>query len=55
MPQGDINKNAEFFNTKMAAKVTNGQKINVTRSTIYVENFILLYQKQHRVGTMPLY
>jgi len=45
MPQGDINKNADFFNTKMVAKVKSGlalyQKITVTRC---MEN-LFLYQK----------
>jgi len=31
------------------------KKIDVTRSTIYVENFILVSKKQQKVGTMLLY
>ena len=42
---GKYKQNCWIFNTKMAVKVTRValyQKINVTRSTIYVENFILV-------------
>ena len=49
MPQGDISKNAEFSTQKWlqrSPKVKYGatlhQKIYVTRSTICVENFILV-------------
>jgi len=49
MPQRDIYKNVEFSTQKwlqrspmVKSKVALYQKINVTRSTIYVENFILV-------------
>ena len=47
MPQGDINNNAKFSTQKWLQRPPTiklsalYQKINATRSTIYVENFIL--------------
>ena len=61
MPQGDINKNAEF-STQNGCKGHQRSNLEwhyikklISPGVLFVWKILYLYQKQHRVGTMPLH